>query len=73
MLSKRICFEGLADRTKSGEPIQELLKHLREEILATTNLPHAIDYLLAELGHVGTMASAMGKMNHYFTPGFKPT
>lgn len=61
-------FRGLADRTSSGEPIQELLKHLREEILATTNLPHAIDYLLAELSHVGTMASAMGKMSHYFAP-----
>lgn len=61
-------FRGLADRTKAGEPIQELLKHLREEILATTNLPHAIDYLLAELSHVGTMASAMGKMHHYFAP-----
>ena len=61
-------FRGLADRTKSGEPIQELLKHLREEILATTNLPHAIDYLLAEISHVGTMSSAMGRMQHYFAP-----
>ena len=44
-----------------------MLTHLREEILATTNLPHAIDFLLAELNHVGTMASAMQKMPHYFS------
>ena len=61
-------FRGLADRASAGEPIQELLKNLREEILATTNLPHAIDYLLAELSHVGMMSTAMGKMAHYFAP-----
>ena len=61
-------FRGLSNRLASAEPIQEMLRHLREEVLATTNLPHAIDYLLAELNHVGTMASAMNKMLHYFSP-----
>lgn len=61
-------FRGLSNRLASAEPIQEMLKHLREEILATTNLPHAIDFLLAELNHVGTMSSAMKKMAHYFSP-----
>ena len=61
-------FRGLSKRMAADEPIQELLAHLREEILATTNLPHALDYLLAELNHVGTMSSAMGKMSHYFSP-----
>ncbi len=61
-------FRGLSNRLASAEPIQELLFHLREEILATTNLPHAIDYLLAELSHVGTMSSAMSNLPHYFAP-----
>lgn len=61
-------FRGLSNRFRAAEPIQELLVHLREEILATTNLPHAIDYLLAELNHVGTMSSAMLKLQHYFAP-----
>jgi hypothetical protein len=61
-------FRGLSNRLASAEPIQELLFHLREEILATTNLPHAIDYLLAELSHVGTMSSAMKNLPHYFAP-----
>ena len=61
-------FRGLSGRLASAEPIQELLLHLREEILATTKLPFAIGYLLAELNHVGTMSSAMQKMPHYFAP-----
>ena len=61
-------FKGLLARLTAAEPIQELLGYLREEILATTKLPHAIDFLLAELNHVGTMASAMAKLEHYFTP-----
>ena len=60
-------FKALANRVKDGEPVQELLRHLREEILTTTKLPLAIDYMLAELSHVGTMASAMQKLPHYFT------
>lgn len=60
-------FRGLLGRMDAAEPIQEMLMHLREEILATTNLPHAIDFLLAELNHVGTMSSAMRKMPHYFS------
>lgn len=61
-------FRGLHDRLNSSDPVQEVMRHLREEILATTKLPMAIDYLLAELNHVGTMATAMKKLAHYFTP-----
>lgn len=60
-------FHALANRIRDGEPVQELLAHLRQEILTTTKLPMAIDYLLAELSHVGTMSSAMEKIPHYFT------
>lgn len=61
-------FRGLSQRLSTSEPVQELLAHLREEILATTNLPLAIDFLLAEISHFGTMSSAMARMAHYFTP-----
>jgi hypothetical protein len=60
-------FRALGNRMHSGEPVQELLSHLQEEILATTKLPMAIDYLKAELNHVGTMSSAMAKLPHYFS------
>lgn len=60
-------FRALGNRTGQSDPVQELLAHIRHEVLATTKLPLAIDYLLAELNHVGTMSTAMKKMPHYFT------
>jgi hypothetical protein len=61
-------FRALSLRSHGAEPAQELLRSVREEILSTTKLPMAIDYLLAELNHVGTMSTAMRRMTHYFTP-----
>ncbi len=61
-------FQALSQRSSDGEPVQDLLKFLRQEILATTKLPMAIDYLLAELSHVGQMSTAMAGLSHYFTP-----
>lgn len=61
-------FRGLNQRIKASDPIQEVIGHLKEEILATTKLPMAIDYLLSELNHVGTMSTAMRRLAHYFAP-----
>lgn len=61
-------FRGLQQRVNTVDPIQDVLRHLREEVLATTKLPMAIDYMLAELNHVGTISTAMRRLNHYFTP-----
>ncbi|MDP6447025.1 MAG: hypothetical protein QF805_24745 [Pirellulaceae bacterium] len=49
-------------------PIQELMFHVREELLATSNLPMAIDFMLAELKHSGRFGPAMEKLDHYFAP-----
>ena len=56
-------FRAMSQRMTPTDPVQDMLGHLREEILATTKLPMAIDYLLAELNHVGTMSTAMGKLS----------
>ena len=61
-------FRGLNNRFQASDPVQVVMKHLRDEILSTTKLPLAIDYLLAELTHVGLMSSAMKKLSHYFAP-----
>lgn len=61
-------FKTLAERIISGEPVQDLLFQIREEILATTKLPMAIDFISAELNHTGVMSSAMRKLPHYFNP-----
>ena len=61
-------FRGLNNRHEALDPVQVVMKHLRDEILSTTKLPMAIDFLLAELTHVGTMSTAMKKLGHYFAP-----
>lgn len=55
---------------QASQALQETLVWLKQEILATTKLPMAIDYLIAELKHVGTIGTAMSKLGHYFT-GFQ--
>ena len=60
-------FRSLGHQIKSNEPIQNLLGALKQEILATTQLPLAIDFLLAELNHAGSIATAMWRLPHYFT------
>jgi hypothetical protein len=61
-------FHALGERMKQNMAVQELLLSLKEEILATTRLPLAMDYLAAELKLIGVFSTAMAKLPHYFTP-----
>jgi hypothetical protein len=61
-------FVVLGERLAENMPAQEVLATVREEILVTTKLPMAIDFLLAELRHQGVFAPGMMKLGHYFTP-----
>ena len=61
-------FRALGERLLESVPLQDLLAQVREEILSTTKLPMAIDFLLAELKHSGVFTTAMARLAHYFTP-----
>ncbi|MFM7107524.1 MAG: hypothetical protein ACKOZU_02805 [Planctomycetaceae bacterium] len=61
-------FRVLAERVTGGVAAQEALAAIGQEILATTKLPMAVDYLVGELKLVGTLATAMARIPHYFTP-----
>lgn len=61
-------FGTLAERIRQAMPSQEVMESIKDEILATTKLPMAIDYLSAELRHGGAFAPAMTRLKHYFTP-----
>jgi hypothetical protein len=61
-------FGILQERLPQNLPIQEVLAQVRQEVLATTNLPLAIDFLLTELRHSGSISPAMRRLKHYFTP-----
>ncbi len=60
-------FRELGEKLTQNTPTQEVLASLREEILASTKLPLAVDYLLSELKHGGAFAPAMRRLPHYFT------
>src|SRR5215469_1774151 len=60
VLRERLAAEGLAT--------QELLEHIGQEVLATTRLPYAIQFLTAEVKHSGLLSSGFTRLSHYFTP-----
>ncbi len=61
-------FRTLNERMQRNMSTQDLLVMIREEILSTTKLPLAIDFLGSELRLTGVFASAMARLSHYFTP-----
>lgn len=61
-------FRALLERLPDGIPLQDSLFHIKQEILSTTKLPMAIDFMLTELKHTGMMSGAMARLSHYFHP-----
>lgn len=60
-------FRAFAGRMAEGVAAQEALQQISEEVLATTKLPMAIDYLVGEMKLLGTLSTAMARLSHYFT------
>lgn len=63
-------FRTFRDRFADGMPAQDILERVHEEILTTTRLPYAIQFLSAEVKHSGQVAGGFAKLPHYFT-GFQ--
>jgi hypothetical protein len=61
-------FRTMRERLADGMPAQEVLAQCHEEILSTTRLPMAIQFLAGEIKLNGVMAPAMQRLTHYFTP-----
>lgn len=61
-------FRTFRDRLADNTPSQQILRSIGEEILATTKLPTAIEFMAAESEHTGLMSSAMKRLGHYFAP-----
>jgi len=61
-------FKSLAERLLEDTPSQEVLATIKEELLATTRLPMAIDFMASELRLHGVFSTAMKRLAHYFTP-----
>jgi hypothetical protein len=61
-------FRTLRERMLQAMSTQELLVAVRQEILSTTKLPYALDFMAAELRATGGFATAMARLPHYFAP-----
>lgn len=60
-------FRVLNERMRQNVATQDLLVALRDEVLSTTRLPMALDFMASELKLSGAMAPAMARLAHYFT------
>ncbi|QDU59878.1 hypothetical protein Pan216_07110 [Planctomycetes bacterium Pan216] len=56
------------ERIQDGQPSQEILEFLKRELLSTTKLPLAVEFMLDELKHSGLLGAAIAAVPHYFTP-----
>ena len=61
-------FQTFRERLLDGQPAQEILERIGEELLSTTRLPLAVAFLATEIKGSGLMGPAMVRISHYFTP-----
>lgn len=61
-------FRVFRERLRENRAAQEILGHVHEEILSTTRLPYAVQFLATELKHSGLLGSGFARLGHYFTP-----
>jgi len=67
-IEQRHLFRVYRERIEQNTPAQEILASVRDEILTTTKLPMAIDFLAGELNLKGRVSEGMRQLGHYFTP-----
>jgi hypothetical protein len=60
-------FRTVRERLAENQPAQEVFTRIHEELLSSTRLPYAVQFLAAELKHTGLVASGFAKLPHYFT------
>ncbi len=61
-------FRSYRERLEVNIPSQEILNGIHEEVLATTKLPMALDFLKGEILLKGKVSDGMSRLTHYFTP-----
>ena len=61
-------YRVLRQRMQEGLSTQELLGTISRELLSSTKLPLALDFMGSELRLTGGFGTAMARLSHYFTP-----
>ena len=60
-------FRAVRERLADNQAAQDIFQRVHEELLASTRLPYAVQFLVAELKHTGLVANGFSKLPHYFT------
>src|SRR5215213_3258421 len=61
-------FRVYRERLDENLSAQDILTSIGEEVLATSKLPLAIDFLKGEILLNGRISGGMARIPHYFTP-----
>ncbi|MBY0461000.1 MAG: hypothetical protein K2V38_27075 [Gemmataceae bacterium] len=60
-------FRTVRERVADNQPAQEVFRRVADELLSSTRLPLAAQFVATELRHTGLVASGFAKLPHYFT------
>jgi hypothetical protein len=60
-------FRNVRERIAENQAAQDVLLRIGEELLSSTRLPYAVQFLATELKHTGLLAAGFAKLPHYFT------
>src|SRR5262249_6959993 len=61
-------FRTLRERIAENLATQDVLNRIDQEILSTTRLTYAVQFLATELKHSGLLSTGFKRLGHYFTP-----
>ena len=61
-------FRTFRERLAENLPSQDILRTIHEDVLPSTRLPMAIEFLASDMKVTGRMSPGFARLGHYFTP-----
>lgn len=61
-------YRVFRERLAANMPAQDILARMPEELLTSTRLPMAVQFLATEMRHSGLLTTGYQRLAHYFTP-----
>ena len=61
-------FRTFRERLAENLPSQDILRTIHEDVLPSTRLPMAIEFLASDMKHTGRLSTGFARLGHYFTP-----
>ena len=61
-------FRTFRERLEQNLPSQDILRSIHEDVLPSTRLPTAVEFLSSDMKHTGRLSTGFARLAHYFTP-----